>query len=860
MKSQPKPSVQSFFLGAVCLLPLLLCFQSSAVSQAPIPDSPAIEAKAQAMLAKLSLEEKIELLGGEESMFTRPIPPVGLPRFKMSDGPVGVRSWGPSTAFPGGAALAASWDPALARRIGEGLGRDARARGVNFLLGPGVNIARSPLNGRNFEYFSEDPFLNASLATGYIEGVQSQGVVATVKHYALNNQEYNRHNVDVEIDERTMREIYLPAFEAAVTKAHVDAVMNSYNLVNGTHATQNEFLNLKVLKGEWGFQGILMSDWDATYDGVEAVNNGLDLEMPSARFMNAATLLAAIRAGEIKEATIDDKVLRLIRTELRYGFLNRPQFDPADASYSVADRAVALDGALESLTLLKNEGLKNEPPLLPLDATKIKTIAVIGPDAYPAVPSGGGSAETQGFEPVSIVTGIANLVGPNVSVLYSRGLPEMMDLFKKTKWQGEVEVEVFPSKDFTGTPETRSQREIANIENQSQRLDDAGPHSVRYAGNYKADKAGKYLILSSSESWGRDQYKVTVDGKEMPAPPHAEGQVPESWTLDLFAGQTVRIEIDYQPGSPVVHFGVGVAYEPDLIPAEARAMAAAADVVVLSVGFNPGTEHEGSDRTFELPWGQDALINTIAAINPRTVVTLTAGGGADARPWLGKVPALLHTYYPGQEGGNAIAQVLFGKHNPEGKLPVSFDRSWEENPSSQYYYPIKGADTKLHVIEDDKPPVDYVIPHVKYEDRLMVGYRYWTTNHKHPLFPFGCGLSYTTFRFANLQVPTMAASGSTIEVSFDVTNTGKVSGTDVAQLYISDPSAKVNRPERELKGFQKVSLIPGEMKHITMELDSRAFSYWDTAGHKWTIDPGKFVIRVGDSSEDTPISANLTLN
>jgi beta-glucosidase len=338
----------NFLFALACLLPVLLsCALASA--QAPLPDSPGIEAKAHALLAKLTLEQKIELIGGVDGMFTNASPSIGLPRLKMSDGPEGVRTWGPTTAWPGGAALAATWDTALARRIGEGLGRDARARSVNFLLGPGVNIARSPLAGRNFEYFSEDPFLAASMTVPWIEGVQAQGVIATVKHYALNDQEYNRHNASSDVDERTMREIYLPAFEAAVTQAHVDAVMNSYNLINGVHATQNEFLNLKVLKGDWNFHGILMSDWDATYDSVGAANNGLDLEMPSPRFMNARGLLAAVKDGSVKESTIDDKVLRLVRLVLRYGFLDHPQFDPADATYSVADRTVALEGARESI-------------------------------------------------------------------------------------------------------------------------------------------------------------------------------------------------------------------------------------------------------------------------------------------------------------------------------------------------------------------------------------------------------------------------------------------------------------------------------------------------------------------------------
>jgi beta-glucosidase len=850
---QKHTSETIFLFVRACMLPILLICALAASAQAPVPDSPGIEAKAHAMVAKLTLEQKIDLLGGVDGMYTHPAPAINLPRFKMSDASVGVRTWGPTTAFAGGVTLAATWDRDFARKLGEALGKDARARSVNFLLGPGVNIARSPINGRNFEYLSEDPFLNGDMVVPFIQGVQSQGVIATVKHYALNNQEYNRHNVDSEADERTMREIYLPAFEAAVTKGHVDAVMNSYNLINGVHATQNEFLNLKVLKGEWGFKGILMSDWDATYDAVGAANNGLDLEMPGPRFMNAKNLLAAVKDGTVKEATIDDKLMRLFCTVLRYGFLDRPQFDPADSTYSVADRAVALQGARESITLLKNEG-----QTLPLDLAKVKTIAIIGPNAWPAVTGGGGSSEAQAFEPVSILTGIANLAGPDVHVLYTRGLPEMNDVFWNTHWAGKVKVATYPSKDFTGTPETADAQGIANWKDEWWGPEDKTPRSIRYTAAFKAEKTGKYLVLAAIS--GNDSYKVTIDGKALTSPPHAEGQAPQFWTLDLTAGQQVNVVADYLPGFVGVRFGLGMAYEPDLISAEAKEFAAKADVVIVAVGFNHGTEGEGADRTFELPWGQDSLIETVAAANPRTIVTLTGGGGMDTRRWLDKVPALLHTFYPGQEGGTAVAEVLFGKHNPEGKLPVSFDRSWDENPSAKYYYPIPGADTTLHVTETDGRKVDYVIPHVKYEDGLMVGYRYWTTTGKHPLFPFGYGLSYTTFSFSKLQAPATAASGSTVPVSFDVTNTGTVAGAEVAQLYVSDPSAKATRPERELKGFEKVRLAPGETKHITLNLDARAFSYWDNAAHKWTIDPGKFVVRVGDSSENTPLHADITLN
>jgi beta-glucosidase len=849
MKIQSKYLIQTFLSS---VLAVLIPGGLLAVAQAPVPDSPAIEAQAEALVAKLTLDQKIELIGGVDGMFTHAMPDIGLPRFKMSDASVGVRTWGPTTAYAGGVALAASWDPKLAREIGEGLGRDARARSVNFLLGPGVNIAKAPVGGRNFEYLSEDPYLNATMVVPFIEGVQSQGVIATVKHYALNNEEFNRHDASADVDERTMREIYLPAFEAAVTRGHVDAVMNSYNLVNNVHATQNDFLNLKLLKGEWGFQGVLMSDWDATYDAVAAANNGLDLEMPSPKFMNAKNLIPAIKSGQVKESTIDDKVLRLIRTELRYGFTARPQFDPADSTYSVRDREVALKGALESITLLKNEG-----NFLPLDPAAVKTIAVIGPDAWPAVPGGGGSSEAYAFEPVSILTGVGNLLGPSAHVLYARGLPDLGEVCGDTHWLKGVEVETFPSKDFTGTPTSEAQHDVNGFKPDQWGPADPKPRSVRYTASFQAGAAGKYLIIAAAS--GEDTFKVFVDGKQALNQVHAEGQIPNYTSLDLAAGQTAAIRADYLPYQAGSRFGLGLIYEPELVSDEAKHIASAADAVVLALGFDRPTEGEGHDRTFTLPWGQDALAEAVTAANPHTVVTLTGGGGMDVRRWLDKVPALLHTYYPGQEGGTAIAQVLFGKHNPEGKLPVSFDRSWEDNPSAKWYYAVPGGNTVLHTIGEDGKPLDYTIEHLKYGDKLMVGYRYWTTTGKHPLFPFGFGLSYTTFSFSNLQAPATIDSGSTASVTFDVTNTGSVAGAEVAELYVSDPSAKTDRPERELKGFKKVQLQPGETKHVTLSLDARAFSYWSESAKKWTIDPGRFVVRVGDSSESTPLSADVTL-
>jgi len=852
MSTFTKAPAQTFcrsFFAVTLLVAVFMTTTHSTLAQTPVtlptlsgpaPDSPEIEAQAKAILAKLSLDDKIKLLGGTNGMFTVAIPSANLPQFKMSDGPLGVRTWGPTTAYPGGAALAATWDPEVARATGEGLGRDARARGVHFLLALGVNIARSPVSGRNFEYLSEDPYLNAHLAVPYIQGVQSQGVSATVKHFAANNQEYDRHNVDSVVDERTLREIYFPAFEAAVKDAKTTAVMNSYNLVNGVHATQNEFLNLKVLKGEWAFNGVLMSDWDSTYDAIGAANNGLDFEMPYAKFMNAEKLMPAIKAGTVKEATIDDKILRLLKVALRYNWIGpnaRPQYVDALSAYSVTDRAIALNGARESLVLLKNES-----HTLPLDPTKLKTIAVIGPDAWPAVTGGGGSSQAQAFEPVSILTGLTNLAAQSgVNIVYARGLPDLGDIFGNTHFEGDVQIETFANHDFTGKAESSHQNQINDLKPAMWDATDPNPRSLRYTATYKPTQSGKYLLLAAAS--GEDFYSVKVDGKQLLDQPHREGQIPLSATLTLTAGQPVHISADYTPWTPGVRLSLGLAPESSLVSEQALRLAKSADAVVLSVGFNADTESEGYDRTFELPWGQDALIEAVSAANPKTIVTLTAGGAVDTHRWLSKVPALLMTYYPGQEGGTAIAETLFGKNNPEGHLPVTFDRDWKESPSYPYYYAKKEADG---------------IPHVKYADKLMVGYRYWTTEKKHPLYPFGYGLSYTTFTFANLKAPDSIKVGGTAEVSFDVTNTGSVAGADVAQLYVSEPGAKIQRPASELKGFQKVRLAPGETKHVTLNLDARSFSYWDESTHNWKMDATKFQIHVGDSSESTPLEATLT--
>jgi beta-glucosidase len=836
-----KHSLCSAALLALSLVPFTLA--QGPVSAGPVPDSPAIEQRIDAMLAKLTPEEKVHLIGGTDSMFTFPAPSIGLPQLKMSDGPLGVRTWGPSTAYPAGVALAATWDPKLAERQGVALGQDARARGVNFLLGPGVNIYRAPMNGRNFEYLGEDPYLAAHMDVGYINGVQSQGVCATVKHFAANNSEYDRHNINSVIDERTLRELYLPAFQAAVEKAHVCAVMDSYNLINGQHATQNNHLNNEILKKEWGFNGLLMSDWDATYDGVAAANGGLDLEMPNAKFMNADALLPALKSGALTEATLDDKVRRLLRVSLMYGFLDRPQIDTNISLDNQHGAEVSLDGARESLTLLKNEG-----DLLPLNTARIHTIAVIGPNASPAVSGGGGSSIVEPFHATSILAGLSQSLAGKVNVLYARGIPSLEDIFFHSGLT-QIKEETFDGEQAKGKSVVAMPPFIASWNGQMFTPPAPKPQTIRYTGVYTPKTDGPYLFVAAAP--GEDTFQLEVDGKVVLDQPHREGHAPKTATVTLHAGQPIHFILVYHPFSSSPSIGFGIRSEHDLIDDNTRKIAASADAVVLSVGFGPSTESEGFDRTFELPWGQDALIRDVAAVNKHTIVVVTAGGAVDAVPWIASVPALLHNYYPGQAGGTALAEVLFGQRSPEGRLPFSFDRSWATDPTHATYYPTTPPDAKHNIT-------------VNYSEGLFSGYRYYTseqlTPDQQPLFPFGFGLTYTSFRYSHIRA---AVSGkgdaTTVTVSVDVTNTGKRAGSDVVQLYVGDPSAKVKRPAKELKGFERVNLAAGATRRVAFKLTPRDLSYYSVDDHAWKVDSGAFKAYVGGNSAETPEVAEFNV-
>ncbi len=801
-----------------------------------------VESRVDSILGKMTVDEKIEIIAGINDFYTRPIARLGIPSLTMSDGPLGVHDYGLTTAYPAGIALAASWDVNLAHRLGVAMGKDARARGVHFILAPGMNIYRAPLNGRNFEYFGEDPYLASRIAVNEIEGIQEQHVIATAKHFAGNNSEFARMTLSSDIDERTLREIYLPAFEASVKEAKVGAVMDAYNLVNGVYMTANNHLNNEILKQEWGFDGILMSDWGAAHDGIADANAGLDLEMPSPSFMNRDTLLPALQDGRMSMATLDDKVRRILRKAIEFGFLDRAQTDASVPLYSQEGREVALEEARGSMVLLKNDG-----NLLPLDETKVKTIAVVGPNAYPAVIAGGGSAETKPFNAVSYLEGISNRAGTKANVLYAVDVPVLDEVFDSSGFVTQVggksglKGEYFSNQELHGTPALVRIDSHVHFDWGEGGFAPGQPvdhFSVRWTGYFIPTQTGDYQFFTSAD----DGVRLYVGDDKMIDDWQSHSQTMDTAIQHLEAGQAYKIRLEYfeDVGSAIVGFGVTRA--DSFMGNRTKALAAHADAVVICAGFDPKTEGEGFDRSFQLPGGQDELIRQISAVNKNTIVVVTAGGNVDMTQWVDKVPVILHTWYPGQEGGTALAQILFGDHSPSGKLPASFERVWEDNPVFHSYYPAKGE------------------MRVPYSEGVFVGYRHFDRSASRPLFPFGFGLSYTTFAYSNLSVsPQTGDLNEPVTVSFDVKNTGRREGAEVAELYVGDSHASVPRPVKELKGFAKVNLKPEESRRVTLRLDRRAFSFYDVAQKTWNAEPGEFSIQIGGSSDKIELRGTFKL-
>lgn len=700
-----------------------------------------VEERIEDVMKRLTLEEKIAMVHAQSKFSSPGVPRLGIPEFWMTDGPHGIRpevlwdQWNQAgwtndycVAFPALTCLAATWNPDLSLLYGKSIGEEARYRNKAVLLGPGVNIYRTPINGRNFEYMGEDPYLASRMVVPYVKGVQQNGVAACVKHYALNNQEVNRHTANVIVDDRALYEIYLPAFKAAVQEGKAWAIMGAYNLYKGQHACHNQYLLNDILKGEWGFDGVVVSDWGGVHDTDQAITNGLDMEFGSwtnglnhgsanayDNYYLALPYLQRIQSGKAGTKELDQKVRRILRLAFRTT-MNRER--PFGSILSPEHFEAARHIGEEGIVLLQNKDA-----LLPIDLNKTRKIAVIGENAVKMMTVGGGSSSLKAKHEISPLEGIRNRVGRQAEVVWARGY-------------------------------------VGDITN-----------------SYNGVKTGQDL---------------------------KDGRSPEELT------------------------------------AEAVQVAGKADYVIFVGGLNKSNHQdcEDSDRkALELPYGQDALITALAKAN-KNLVVVNVSGNAVAMPWIEEVPAILQAWYLGSEAGNSIASVLMGDVNPSGKLPFTF--------------PAKLEDVPAHSLGEYSSKSSSKVVDVKYNEGIFVGYR-WTDQQKKvkPLFPFGHGLSYTTFAYSKptADSKTMSSDG-TITIKVTVKNTGTREGREIVQLYVSDKKSSLPRPVKELKGFQKVELSPGEAKEVQFTIDKKALSYFDDTKHAWVAEPGKFEAIIAASAAD----------
>lgn len=816
-------------------LALLLAFGAGALAQSFTPDlnDPKVEARVEAALAKMTLDEKLGLIGGVDGFNIRAVPSLGLPKILMSDGPAGVRNYGPTTAYPAPLLLAATFSPELGRTYGVGLGRDARARGVHILLAPGVNLQRTVQNGRGFEYLGEDPFLTTRMAVGTIEGVQSQGVVATVKHYAGNEHEDDRNHDDSVIAERPLREMYLRPFEAAVKEAKVGAVMSSYNLFRGVHASESEYLVNTILKGEWGFRGIYMSDWGAAHSTVGTFKGGLDLEMPGPEFFNLAKLKPLLTSGELKETTLDDKVRRILRTSLAFDFDKRPQTLDTIAKADPANEATALAVARAGVVLLQNRG-----GTLPI-SLRARRVLVVGPNAEAPATGGGGSSYTTPTTPVSLAEGLRRIAPKGTEITVRRGIPSPEVAYRRTDFRTPdgapgLKAEYWANRTLEGAPKLT--RTDARVDFDWNGAPGAGlpatDFSARWTGTFTPKTTGDFTLAARTD----DGVRVFVDDKIAIDAWTDRGAVTDLKSIRLEAGRTYRIRVDYYQGGGAAVARFGIASPEDLRSDVTDAEIRAADTVIVASGLNSNLEGEGFDRKFALPDEQIALLTRVVNLNPRTTIVNNSGGPVDLAPFAPKAGAMIQAFYPGGNGNLAVAEILFGKTNPSGRLPMS----WPRTLAGTYYasaYPAKKG-------------------RMVYDEGLYIGYRWFQRNGVAPLFPFGHGLSYTRFRLSGFAVkPT--ASGA--EASVTVRNVGRYAGAEVVQLYTGYRNGKIERPRRELKGFARVELTPGESRTVTIPISRDSLAYWDVVKKAFRVEPGTVEVAVGSSSAYLPLRGAFTV-
>ncbi len=800
----------------------------------PLPEK---EERVEALLQQLTQEEKLRLLAGQPGRgATFGVERLGLPELRMSDGPMGVHWWcSAATAYPALLAAAASWDESLWLRLGASLGRDARARGVHVLLAPGVNIHRSPRCGRNFEYAGEDPFLTSRVAVGFIRGVQSKGVACTVKHFAVNFQEYDRHRVSSDLDDRTLHEIYLLAFRAAVTEAGCAAVMTAYNPVNGTHCSEHRALITDILKTAWGFRGLVMSDWVSTYGTEACANAGLDLEMPTAEWFRPDQLQAAVDAGRVDQALIDDKVRRLLRLAVYFGWLDGPQRDPELLLDDPESDQVALDVARRGIVLLKNSR-----QLLPFQPSRLRRLAVLGPLAHPPVWSGAGSAFTTPFHAVSVLDGLREYSQGAFEVLHRVG-PDpnpLRHVFRSCALESDMgpglRAEYYDNDSWTGPPAvTRLDPHVDFAWGPSPPAPEISVEhfSVRWTGRIVPCRSGVHTLYMRCHD---AVVRVSIDGTTLLDTWKSERNGVQTVEVNLEAGRAVGLEILYKKVRywGTMQFGWVFNAPPDGEVESCVSLARAADAAVVCVGFDDVSEGEGFDREFQLHPDMERLVRQVTAAQPNTVVVLTAGGNLDMRGWLNAAAAVVHTFYPGQQGGRAIAEILLGQVSPSAKLPVTLEEREDQRSSFDSYH-------------DDDGDL-----RVQLKDGIRCGYRAVDPEGPRPLFPFGFGLSYTTFRLEGFTLSAERLGTGTLTLQLRVRNTGNRAGREVVQVYVRAIQSAMLRPALELKAFRSVELEVGASQTVTFELERQKFAHYDCARQDWCVESGEYQLLVGNSSAD----------
>jgi beta-glucosidase len=799
------------------------------------------------LIRKMTLDEKISMLAGADLWYSIRLPRLRIPAFKVTDGPNGSRGaqggMGPSSVCtPVGIALGATWNTKLVEKVGEVLGDEIKQKGAHILLGPTVNIHRSPIAGRNFECYSEDPYLSGELATAIIKGIQSKGVGACIKHFVCNEQEFERNSISSEVDERPLREIYFEPFRKAISAAKPWAVMSSYNRVRGVFASENDYTLKTILKDEWAFDGIVMSDWYGTYtDNVPA--GGLDLEMPGpARCMSADNVKQALASGKLTEAGLNDKIRRLLLVIEKAGLFENPELGGERGEDKPEHRKIIRQAAQEAIVLLKNEN-----NLLPLEG--VMSIAVIGENARWTQILGGGSSMVVPHYVISPLEGIRSRAAGKAKVNYAPGCfihrtlpPPDFDTLSTSNGECGLFVEVFDNLDFSGEPAfTQTNKNVQfGWFSQSVPNVDQTRFAVRLSGFFTPKESGLHTFGLSTIGRGR----LYIEGKEVidnwtVATPYVEKTI----EVQMTAGQSYPVKVEYNwVGNPMWR-SLSLGHMPPQaadMAAEALELASTSEVVIFVAGLTPEWEAEGFDRVdMKLPGFQNQLIEQVAAVNPNIIVVLNSGSPIEM-PWLDKVRGVVQLWYNSQEQGNALADILFGDASPSGKLPITFPKRLQDNPS---YINFPGEGGK-----------------VSYGEGLFVGYRYYDKKGVEPLFPFGFGLSYTSFEYSNLRLePEEFNISEGLRVSLDVRNTGSRSGKETIQIYVRDVHSSLIRPEKELKAFTKVSLKPGEKTMVTVQLDKEAFWFYDATQGAWITQPGEFEILVGASVQDIRLTGEAKL-